>query len=971
MYDAFISYRHSELDRFVAENLHRKLESFRLPKSMVRQRGKNCKKRIERVFRDRDELPLASSLADPITKALGESEFLIVICSPRLKESLWCKKEIETFIKMHGQEKILAVLAEGEPEESFPEELLSREKKVRNEDGSVTTVSEKVEPLAADVRGKNKREILKAMNQEILRLAAAMFQCSYDDLKQRHKEQKMKKAMTASLIIGSVFLLFGAVSTAMAVRIQKQKARIEQQSAEIEMQYQEALKNHSENLAEDSGRLLRKGDRIEALRTALTAFEDTGEGVSMPRTAEAESALAGSTYLYRNGTEMSPLHMLKHDTNVCFMKVSGNREKVLSADQSGGIYVWNVESGKKLLQIQTGTIQNENTCCFLTDDLIAFNREQSLEIYDCRSKRTVFRNPEKYSVISASEDGKYFALGRPLSYRQDEILIYDLESFQKKCSYCLNEEYSLGTVMKFNENSRFLAFVRCPSVFSEKTGSSVMILDLTDGSVSMEQPIEFSYVSAMNWEGNLLYVGANETLDDRFPDGNYDYTASLDSLILKLDAEQGKTAVSREIRGKTVTDILLAPEARHLTAVYYSDAALFDTENLKFMEGYSFGSQIVRCEKLGNSELYAFLTRNGDFCIVNGENLQQLNYGDYFSTGIANFKDYSFAGKGVVLLSYQSKDIVCYGKIMGRDWKELLKTEEGVSGIVVNPEETMALIQMFSSHNAVTVLLFDLKNGSVAGTVETEGNKVNCGFVKDGKNSFYICDRSGNLKVYSGKDGTVLKEYETLPAADYREAVQSSDGTKIIFQRDRGFTTVDLTDGEREETEYGSFHWEKIQKAGVDRELGIFAFLDCENQNLQIFNLGEKEPFLKIDLLASYVDDFYFIPGDSRILVQYMDCSIQIFDTGTGEMSGSMDDFDIFLEKVICTGNNLVLIGNSKGYLAGNDGKIVAMIDGLKNVLPDSGSFLATGGKTVYQCPEYSVEELVEYGRELLADYGN
>jgi hypothetical protein len=33
-YDAFISYRHCELDKFVAENLHRILESYDLPKNM-------------------------------------------------------------------------------------------------------------------------------------------------------------------------------------------------------------------------------------------------------------------------------------------------------------------------------------------------------------------------------------------------------------------------------------------------------------------------------------------------------------------------------------------------------------------------------------------------------------------------------------------------------------------------------------------------------------------------------------------------------------------------------------------------------------------------------------------------------------------------------------------------------------------------------------------------------------------------
>ena len=122
-YDAFISYRHTELDKFVAENLHKAMETFKPPKSILKA-GRASRTRIERVFRDRDELPLSSNLEDPIVNALEQSEYLIVVCSPRLKESMWCKREIETFIGFHGREKVFAVLVEGEPEESFPEELL-------------------------------------------------------------------------------------------------------------------------------------------------------------------------------------------------------------------------------------------------------------------------------------------------------------------------------------------------------------------------------------------------------------------------------------------------------------------------------------------------------------------------------------------------------------------------------------------------------------------------------------------------------------------------------------------------------------------------------------------------------------------------------------------------------------------------------------------------------------------------------
>ena len=95
-YDAFISYRHNDLDSFVAEHLHKELEAFRLPKYLAKQRKAGEKTRITRVFRDREELPIASNLSMPIQEALENSEFLIVICTPRLRESVWCQREIET-----------------------------------------------------------------------------------------------------------------------------------------------------------------------------------------------------------------------------------------------------------------------------------------------------------------------------------------------------------------------------------------------------------------------------------------------------------------------------------------------------------------------------------------------------------------------------------------------------------------------------------------------------------------------------------------------------------------------------------------------------------------------------------------------------------------------------------------------------------------------------------------------------------
>ena len=85
-YDAFISYSHAEDNAEIAEVLHKKLEHYRIPSQIQKITGK---KKIERVFRDKEELPLSANLTENIYTALDNSEYLIVLCSPESRASQW------------------------------------------------------------------------------------------------------------------------------------------------------------------------------------------------------------------------------------------------------------------------------------------------------------------------------------------------------------------------------------------------------------------------------------------------------------------------------------------------------------------------------------------------------------------------------------------------------------------------------------------------------------------------------------------------------------------------------------------------------------------------------------------------------------------------------------------------------------------------------------------------------------------
>jgi hypothetical protein len=191
LYTAFISYRHVDPDRRWAHWLHRSLETYRVPQRLVAA-GKPA--RVGRMFRDEEELSASADLSASIDQALTAARTLIVVCSPRTPDSRWVNEEIARFQEMGRADRVLALLIEGEPEQSFPPAL------------------RRVEPLAADVRpveGERRRSLKKTA---LLKLLAAVLDVSYDDLRQREEERARRRLTWIASGAGIAAIAFFALA---------------------------------------------------------------------------------------------------------------------------------------------------------------------------------------------------------------------------------------------------------------------------------------------------------------------------------------------------------------------------------------------------------------------------------------------------------------------------------------------------------------------------------------------------------------------------------------------------------------------------------------------------------------------------------------------------------------------------------------------------------------------------------------
>ena len=226
-YWAFLSYSHH--DKGVAKRLQKRLETYRVPQRLVGRETSHgpVPARVSPVFRDRDELHAGADLKASVQDALSRSRWLIVVCTPDAARSPWVNREIVEFKKLHGERRVLALIARGEPfasdmpgrgaQECFPLALRRALNEVGEPEG------EPLEPIAADMRREG-----DGPHRAVLKLLAGMLGVAFDDLVRRDVQRRVRwlTALAAASVVGVVVFALLAV-LAVQARNEAQHQRLQ------------------------------------------------------------------------------------------------------------------------------------------------------------------------------------------------------------------------------------------------------------------------------------------------------------------------------------------------------------------------------------------------------------------------------------------------------------------------------------------------------------------------------------------------------------------------------------------------------------------------------------------------------------------------------------------------------------------------------------------------------------------------
>ena len=370
-YDVFVSYRHVRPDADVARAVARLVEGYVVAGSV----GGVVKRRGFRVFRDVEELA-SGELGVLIESALAESEFLVVVCSPRTAGSVWCMREVEFFSRVRGVDHVLAVVVEGDPGVVVGDVVGGDVLAVDVRAGAVRSEGfGGFEGCGSGVVDRLVRQSVGVLRRDgIDRLMAGVVGVSLGDLRQRQRERRMRRITAATAAAALVMGGIGVSVTGLWLRARSAERAAHEESATVTMRMA------SETIA--------SGDRIRGLLYAKEAWKKAdpdSPSYDALRTKYYENLAAGGVYPAM--TVLSKIDTGAAGDKARLIVVSQNGDSFLTGGQGAHVTLWNSYTGKRIKTIDVAERPLYLNRANSRGDFLVLTKSGKVNVLDATGKR--------------------------------------------------------------------------------------------------------------------------------------------------------------------------------------------------------------------------------------------------------------------------------------------------------------------------------------------------------------------------------------------------------------------------------------------------------------------------------------------------------------------------------------------------------------------------------------------------------
>lgn len=473
------------------------------------------------------------------------------------------------------------------------------------------------EPLAADCRGDNNKQRLKALNNVVLKLCAAMFGLNYDELKQRHRERQMKRrllAMSSALAIVTVFAL-----TCLFFML-----KISNQSRVIQDRY-------AGSMANASGELLSLGARLDALYAARSVLPDKESDGYNP---DAYNALVKALAPYEVEKSFFPVDSFTTPVSVMGFDISEDSSRALIYGE-GYFCVSDISSDKELIRVDSiysnSAVLDSAGVVYLNDSLevIYLDPATGNETILDRDGRELYDVPGSKTVLAFFED-------RIVGYRDaKEVFSIDL----KRCGVD-DPDYTVGDVY-IADDGKYAAFLI--NGFSDTWAT---VIDVQNGKLKNYMAMEPDINGVIACDEENIYICIEDDYSSFF--------GSNTSIMMSVRMADG-TQTMADIAGNGFYE--MKPGKRGILLISDRLAYVLDKDlnGISTISGYSNAVFAFPYE-----EGFVLLDKTGNMFLDNlysdvGKNYELYGHNDSATVSVGMYKK-----EKIYLKYYGSSQVVVY-----------------------------------------------------------------------------------------------------------------------------------------------------------------------------------------------------------------------------------------------------------------------------------------------------------------------
>ncbi|MCR5651780.1 MAG: toll/interleukin-1 receptor domain-containing protein [Lachnospiraceae bacterium] len=1011
-YNAFISYKHAPEDNRVAEAVHKGLERFHIPGKIRRSTGV---KRINRIFRDKDELPITSDLSDTISNALKNSDYLIVICSTNTKESAWVPREIECFLENHSKKEIFTVLVNGEPYDVIPDVLKYDDRTVKDDNGNEQTVRIPVEPLSCDYR----MPLNKAKKTELPRLASGIIGCAYDELMNRRRQYRIKQ-LTA--VFSVALALMAAFSAYMFYSRDK-----------IRKTYLESLKNQSRYLAKESQNLLEKEQRITALQLALEALPKDDQD-ERPVTAEAVRALTEATLAYEGnkGTNIHAAWNYEMPNVISDFEVGGDGKTVAIRDDGNIVGVWDTETHKNIIYLD-GEIARIKGMRYLDDEKLAVWSDKTIICYDVTNGDTLWEYTIPKDAYYSFDDENNLCLNGDTFYiatLRNDYLNFDIKTgnLKDKISMPGNEENELLGIdgpsiveSRLSPDGKRIA-VRALEGWNSYTYG---VFDLDSKDLKMSDPVD-EMIKNIEWVSDDTFVTASTDVDLKgsMSIGSKEIMTTDHSTVKCIDADSLAEKWNSDFacNGVTINSGFLKLED---SVVFYSGnvATAYDIKTGAVSYSNNMNDSVIDASDRDKDGTPVYITENGGYAApAPSVDRDAVYYSKNFTDDLRQV----IVNKGVYARQHLAHEIIYYGvNVYDEEWTALCDDAylPDLSNGYILGDDCLVVLSEDESRPVLNIFTLGAEPKHIKKQLEGEGSyKYKLLGIRNGKVFLGHDVEDGDPELISIDIVKDAESSQKLPDMDtsFRDSFASSDGKFIYTVRTEDYekylVAVDMESADKkeikipEEISYISgvpAYFEEIKAAAIKGDADFimniesgeaaalevpedWAGADCYSDKSinGLFAVSDGKQILLADK-GGKVKTTIACPGISPIgmtfsgddlLVLYNDGSLNRYSVESGEFLKNIDVLvyyyytgDVIFDHDPGTGMLYISMDDLLSVVDMENGIETASIANCFGYNKDRDIFITTSKKTgedkeVGYFRRYTVKDLIDKAHAILKD---